>query len=161
MYSAQARPRCTARAFMALELFGRPICPIKCVIKLFQRPYFFSFFLRETHDVRAESVIDTRIVAAVALLASAGVPGQSKPCRWGAVTTCDVCNRRYWKCFVARQGSAAVPITHHTICQHALLATSQCPNLKSMIGFFRQIVSSLSHADLPYINIRRLCFGPE
>lgn len=37
MYSAQARPRCTARAFMALELFGRPICPIKCVIKLFQR----------------------------------------------------------------------------------------------------------------------------
>lgn len=94
MYSAQARPRCTARAFMALELFGRPICPVKCVIKLFQRAFFFFFkfyFFTETHDVRAESVTDTQIV----LLASAGVAGQSKPCRWGAVTTCDVCNRRY------------------------------------------------------------------
>lgn len=158
MYSAPARLRFTARAFMALEHFGRPICPIKCVIKLFQRLFFF---LTETHDVRAKSVIETQIVAAVVLLASAGVPGQSKPCRWGAVTTCDVCNQRYWKCFVACQGPAAVPIAHHAICQHAFLATSQRPNLKSMIEFFRQIVSSLSHVDLPYINICRLCFGPE
>lgn len=96
-------------------------------------------------------MIDTQIVAAVVLLASAGVPGQSKPCRWGAVTTCDVCNRRYWKCFVARQGSAAVPITRHAICQHAFLATSQCPNLKPMIHWVFQRDCELSFPCWPPI----------
>lgn len=121
------------------------------------------FFSKGTLSVGAELVSDTRLIAWVVLLASAGVPGQSKPRSWGAVTTCDVCNLRYWKCFAACQGLAAVPITHHAICQRLFLGTSQCSNSKFMIQTHCELFGVLffPHAHLPYINICRLSFGPE
>lgn len=115
---------------MVLERFGRWIYPVNAWLNC---PKSNSIFSKENQSIGEELVSDTWPSAAVVLLASAGVPGQSKPCSWGAVTTCDGCNLRYWKCFVACRGLAAVSITHRATCQRLFPGTSQCSNLKSMI----------------------------
>lgn len=131
MYSAPARPCCTTHELLTvLEPFGRWIYPVNARLNF---PKSNSIFSEATERLGAEFVSDPRLTAAVVLLASAGDPGQSKPSSWGAVTTCDVCNLRYPKCFVACQGVAAVSSTHHAICQRLFLGTSRCFHWESMI----------------------------
>lgn len=125
MYGAQARPRCTPHElFMVLELSGRWNYAINAWLHF---PKSNSIFSKETWSGVGEwhtTYCRSRFVG------FSWTPRPKQTCSWGAVTTCDVCNLRYWKCFVACQGLAAVSITHHAICHHLFLGTSQCSKLE-------------------------------
>lgn len=142
---------------MALEPFGRPVCPVKCMIKLFQRPFF-----KKRHVTSEQSRWLTRALLLqsfywLQLESQAKVNHVAGERLRLVMSVIDVTESVLW---LVKGQQLSRSLTTPSVSTRFWARLSALIWNPWFTKFFRHIVISLSHAHLPYINICRLWLWP-